>query len=47
MQENIRSYKRLEEEANVLQVKIAQLEQIMADTPLFCMQNRMNRFMLI
>lgn len=31
MQENIRSYKRLEEEANVLKEKIAQLEQIMAE----------------
>lgn len=31
MQENIRSYKRLEEEATVLQTKIAQLEQIMAE----------------
>lgn len=35
MQENIRSYKRLEEEANVLQVKIAQLEQIMEDHTAF------------
>lgn len=31
MQENIRSYKRLEQEANVLQEKIAQLEQIMTE----------------
>lgn len=31
MQENIRSYKRLEEEANVLQEKIAQLEQIITE----------------
>ena len=31
MQENIRSYKRLEEEANVLKEKIAQLERIMTE----------------
>ncbi|NCC08120.1 MAG: hypothetical protein EOM30_08795 [Clostridia bacterium] len=31
MQDNIRSYKRLEEEANVLQVKIDQLEQIITE----------------
>lgn len=35
MQENIRSYKRLEEEANVLQIKITQLEQIMAEHTAF------------
>lgn len=31
MQDNIRSYKRLEEEVNVLQVKIDQLEQIITE----------------
>jgi len=35
MQENIRSYKRLEDEANVLQIKISQLEEIMAEHTAF------------
>lgn len=35
MQDNIRSYKRLEEEVNVLQVKIDQLEQIITEHTYF------------
>jgi len=35
MQENIRSYKRLEDEANVLQIKISQLEEIVAEHTAF------------